>query len=48
VAARGICKERFEAFGSAGQAAKIAPLPLETMAQRYASRPRPVLGAKAA
>ena len=29
-------KARFEAFGCAGQAARIAPLPLEKMAQRYA------------
>jgi fructose-bisphosphate aldolase class II len=35
-AARGVCKLRFEAFGSAGQAAKIRPLPLEKMAARYA------------
>ncbi len=35
-AARGVCKLRFEAFGSAGQAAKIRPLPLEKMAVRYA------------
>jgi fructose-bisphosphate aldolase class II len=35
-AARGVCKLRFEAFGSAGQAAKIRPLPLEKMALRYA------------
>ncbi|MDE2304115.1 MAG: fructose-bisphosphate aldolase class II [Gammaproteobacteria bacterium] len=34
-AARGICKSRFEAFGSAGQAAKIKPLPLEALARRY-------------
>ncbi len=35
VAARALCKERFEAFGCAGQAARIAPVPLERMAQRY-------------
>jgi fructose-bisphosphate aldolase, class II len=34
-AARGICKSRFEAFGCAGQAAKIRPVPLDTMAERY-------------
>ncbi len=34
-AARGICKQRFEAFGCAGQAGKIKPLPLEAMAKRY-------------
>jgi len=32
---RKICIERFEAFGSAGQAAKIRPLELDVMAQRY-------------
>ena len=31
-----ICRARFEAFGSAGQADKIRPLSLETMAARYA------------
>ena len=35
-AARGICKARFEAFGCAGQAARIKPVPLEAMAARYA------------
>jgi fructose-bisphosphate aldolase class II len=34
-AARGICKARYEAFGCAGQASKIKPLPLEKMAERY-------------
>ena len=34
-AARGICKQRFEAFGCAGQAGRIKPLPLEAMAKRY-------------
>jgi len=34
-AARGLCKLRFEAFGSAGQAPRIKPLPLEAMARRY-------------
>jgi fructose-bisphosphate aldolase, class II len=34
-AARGICKARFEAFGCAGQAPKIKPMPLETLARRY-------------
>ncbi len=34
-AAREICKARFEAFGCAGQAARIRPLPLERMAERY-------------
>jgi fructose-bisphosphate aldolase class II len=35
-AARSICKARFEAFGCAGRAAHIRPLPLEQMATRYA------------
>jgi fructose-bisphosphate aldolase class II len=34
-AARGICKLRFEAFGCAGQAAKIKPIALESLAKRY-------------
>ena len=34
-AARGICKERFEAFGSAGQAPGIKPVAIEAMARRY-------------
>ena len=34
-AAQGICRQRFEAFGCAGQAPKIRPLPLEAMARRY-------------
>jgi fructose-bisphosphate aldolase, class II len=33
--ARDICKARYVAFGCAGQASKIRPLPLETMASRY-------------
>ena len=35
-AAQGICKLRFEAFGCAGMAPRIKPIPLETMARRYA------------
>jgi fructose-bisphosphate aldolase class II len=35
-AARGIVKARFEAFGCAGRASSIRPLPLEAMARRYA------------
>ena len=35
-AARGIVKARFEAFGCAGQAARMKPLPLEAMIRRYA------------
>jgi fructose-bisphosphate aldolase class II len=34
-AAQGICEQRFQAFGCAGQAARIKPIPLEAMAQRY-------------
>ena len=34
-AAKGICTSRFEAFGCAGQAAKIKPVPLDRMADRY-------------
>jgi fructose-bisphosphate aldolase class II len=36
LAARALCKDRFEAFGCAGQAKRIAAEPLEKMAQRYA------------
>ncbi len=36
-AARDICRDRFEAFGCAGQASRIKPLPLEALARRYAS-----------
>ncbi|MBI5659830.1 MAG: fructose-bisphosphate aldolase class II [Nitrosomonadales bacterium] len=35
-AMKGICKARYEAFGCAGQAAKIKPVSLEAMASRYA------------
>jgi fructose-bisphosphate aldolase class II len=35
-AAMGVCKERFEAFGSAGQASHIKPVSMETMSERYA------------
>jgi fructose-bisphosphate aldolase, class II len=34
-AARGVCKLRFEAFGCAGQAARIKPVSLEAMLRRY-------------
>ena len=34
-AARGICEQRFDAFGCAGMASRIAPLPLEAMLPRY-------------
>jgi fructose-bisphosphate aldolase class II len=32
-----VCMDRYEAFGSAGQAPKIRPIDLDTMAQRYRS-----------
>lgn len=35
-AARAICKERFEAFGCAGQAERIKPVSLDAMVARYA------------
>jgi fructose-bisphosphate aldolase class II len=35
VAAKDICKARFEAFGCAGQAGKIKPIKLDDMAVRY-------------
>jgi fructose-bisphosphate aldolase class II len=38
-AAQDICRARFEAFGSAGQAGRIKPLPLDKMADRYRRRP---------
>jgi fructose-bisphosphate aldolase class II len=34
-AAKEICKARLETFGSAGQASKINPIPMEKMAERY-------------
>jgi fructose-bisphosphate aldolase class II len=37
-AARDICRDRFEAFGCAGMASRIAALPLEAMAERYRVR----------
>jgi fructose-bisphosphate aldolase class II len=39
-AARDICTLRFEAFGCAGYASRIRPLPLETMASSYRQRER--------
>jgi fructose-bisphosphate aldolase class II len=35
-AAMVICKARFQQFGSEGQAARIKPIPLDKMAERYA------------
>ena len=37
LAAKAVCKARFEQFGCAGQGSKIRPLPLEAMSERYAS-----------
>ena len=34
-AMRDICRLRYEAFGSAGQASKIKAIPLDTMFRRY-------------
>jgi len=39
-AARDLCRARFEAFGSAGQASRIKPVSLERMAARYAAPAR--------
>jgi len=36
-AMRAVCKQRYEEFGTAGQASKIKPIPLSEMAKRYAS-----------
>jgi len=36
-AARDICRARFEAFGCAGHASRIKPLPLDVLARRYAA-----------
>lgn len=32
-----LCRDRFERFGTAGQAGKIKPIPMDEMAKRYAS-----------
>ncbi|WP_114393867.1 class II fructose-bisphosphate aldolase [Oleisolibacter albus] len=40
-AARDLCRDRFEAFGCAGFAPTIRPLPLDDMAERYAAQVRP-------
>jgi len=34
-AMRGICVDRFEAFGAAGHATKIRPISMDDMADRY-------------
>ena len=36
-AMRRVCTERFEAFGTAGHADRLKPLPLSAMATRYAA-----------
>lgn len=36
-AMRDLCRERFEAFGTAGNASRIKPIPLAEMARRYAA-----------
>jgi fructose-bisphosphate aldolase class II len=36
-AMRKVCRERFEAFGTAGQAARIKVIPMSDMARRYAA-----------
>jgi fructose-bisphosphate aldolase class II len=33
-----VCKARFEAFGTAGQASRLRPVPLEAMAKSYSTR----------
>jgi fructose-bisphosphate aldolase class II len=32
-----LCRDRFQRFGTAGQAGKIRPIPMDEMAKRYAS-----------
>jgi fructose-bisphosphate aldolase class II len=39
--ARSICIARFEAFGCAGHASRIKPIPLDVMARRYAAIDQP-------
>jgi fructose-bisphosphate aldolase class II len=36
-ALKALCRQRYEAFGSAGQASRLRPLPLPEMAKRYRS-----------
>ena len=50
-AMREVCRQRFEQFGTAGNAQKIKVLPMSAMAKRYASGsldPTPVLRRTAA
>lgn len=44
-AARGLCRERFEAFWCAGRASKIKPMPLESMARKYSTARRVAVAA---
>jgi len=37
LAAKAICKERYEQFGCAGMASKIKPVPMQSIAKRYQS-----------
>ena len=37
LAAKKICLERYQQFGTAGNASKIKPIPLDEMARRYAA-----------
>ena len=46
-AARDLCRERFEAFGCAGQAERIRVVALEAMARRYGERHRTGAGVAA-
>jgi fructose-bisphosphate aldolase class II len=39
-AAKDICKARFEAFGCAGRASQVRPVPLERMAEKYRGKER--------
>ena len=44
-----VCKDRYEAFGCAGHASKIKPIPLSEMVKRYESGELdPVVNLKAA
>jgi fructose-bisphosphate aldolase class II len=42
-----LCAQRFEEFGTAGQAPKLSPLPLKAMATRYAKGELDPVGASA-
>lgn len=50
-ALQALCRDRFEAFGTAGNASKVKPVPLAEMARRYATGsldPRPAITQAAA